>query len=127
MLSTTNLLATFHNLTSKLHDLSLQITSKTAASPSLTTIALLLIILFLSLKVLDMLYRSILFWLRFMFRAVVLVGLIGLGGWFYVRGVDGVAEDAQALSTHWVNEYERYSALGRGAGDIWQGAGTKIR
>jgi Nuclear pore assembly and biogenesis len=106
-------LSFINNLAAKIHALSLQLTGESVASPSLTTVALLLIILFLSLKILNMLYRTIVFWVKMIFRVAVLGAVVGTGSWIYVRGIDGVQQDVSDLVAYWSQEVKRYEAMGR--------------
>lgn len=95
-----------------------QITKK----PDLATIALLLVILFVSLKILDMLWQSVLFWFRLAKKIIFWGGLLVLGTWLYVRGLEGVVEDLGYWQGQWRGEYavwkerERLARLGRQQG-----------
>jgi hypothetical protein len=74
--------------------------------PDLATVALLLIILFVSLKILNMVYQTFVFWLRTAIR-VVFWGCLGtLAVWMYHRGPDGVVEDVSYWYGAWSGEYE---------------------
>lgn len=76
--------------------------------PDLATIALLLIIVLVSLKILDMLYQTVMFWIRLVWRVVFWGGLAALALWMYTRGPDGVAEDMQYLFETWNGEYQNF-------------------
>lgn len=76
--------------------------------PDIASLALLLIILFVSFKILDMAYRAVVFWISLVFKLVMWGGIIVLGFWVYNRGVDGFAEDVRELVEFWSGEYERY-------------------
>lgn len=93
--------------------------------PDLATIALLLIIVLVSLKILDMLYQTILFWARLAWRVVFWGGLAALGLWMYTRGPDGVAEDMQYWFDTWSGEYQKFKDQERVAQLMYQKAGTK--
>jgi hypothetical protein len=121
----TSLISAAHDATTRIHAFSLQLTSSGSASPSLTTIALLLIILFLSLKILDMLYRTVVFWAKLAFKVAIMVVVVGVAAWVYVRGVDGVVDDARELVEFWGDEYRRYERMGKGAGQAFEKAGWK--
>lgn len=93
----------------------LLLVDKLSNKPDLTTIALLLVIVLVSLKILDMLYQTVLFWLR-MVRKIVFWGtLIGLAVWMYTRGPDGVAEDLQYWFDTWNGEYQFWKHQERNA------------
>jgi hypothetical protein len=79
--------------------------SKLSASPDLTTIALLLVVILVSLQILNMLYNSVVFWLRVARRMAFWGGLIGIALWMYARGPDGVAKDVQYWYDTWNREY----------------------
>jgi hypothetical protein len=73
--------------------------------PDLATIALLVIILFVSLKILNMLYQTFIFWLRMGVRLVFWASLAALGLWMYNRGPDGVMEDVHYWWDVWNHEH----------------------
>ncbi|KAF2656649.1 hypothetical protein K491DRAFT_703938 [Lophiostoma macrostomum CBS 122681] len=77
--------------------------------PDLTSILVLVIILFASFKILDMAYRAVMFWINLVFKLVFWGGLTVLGYWVWHRGVDGFMEDVQGLVEHWTGSYEKYS------------------
>lgn len=70
---------------------------------------MLLVIFFISMKILDMMYRAVLFWVKLVFRLAVLGAIMVLGLWMYNRGVDGFIEDVQALGEKWAGDYEKYT------------------
>lgn len=74
--------------------------------PDLATIALLLVILFISLKILNMLYQTVIFWFRMARRIAFWGGLVALALWMYTRGPDGVAADMQYWYATWNGEYQ---------------------
>jgi hypothetical protein len=77
-------------------------------SPDLASIALLIIILFFSLKILDMAWRVVLFWVQLAVR-VVFWGALVLGSLYvWNRGVDGTVDDAQELALYWADQYAYY-------------------
>ncbi|KAF1981234.1 hypothetical protein K402DRAFT_467708 [Aulographum hederae CBS 113979] len=78
----------------------------TSQKPDLFTIALLALTLYLSLQVLSMLTRAVLFWVRLFIRLAFWAAIVGLGLWIYTRGVDGVVEDVSVLWGTWQGEYE---------------------
>ena len=73
--------------------------------PDLATIALLLVILFVSLKILNMLYQTFIFWLKTGVRILFWGSLAALGVWMYNRGPDGVLEDMQYWYDVWNQEH----------------------
>ncbi|MCJ1312962.1 hypothetical protein MMC25_006638 [Agyrium rufum] len=62
-------------------------------TPDLFAIAILCIILFISMKMLDMVRRQIMSWISFWIRASVWIGVALLGFYVYQRGVDQSIED----------------------------------
>jgi hypothetical protein len=76
-------------------------------SPSLTTIALLLIIFFISLRLLDMLWRAFMFWIRLATRIVFWGSIAILGCWIWARGPEGVIEDIGGMMTTWRGELDK--------------------
>jgi hypothetical protein len=76
-------------------------------SPSLTTIALLLIIFFISLRLLDMLWRALMFWVRLAVRIVFWGSIVIMGCWVWARGPEGVIEDIAGVATHWRGEFDK--------------------
>jgi hypothetical protein len=83
--------------------------TRLVTEPDAASILVVVAALFISFKILDMMYRAVLFWVNLVFRLVLWggVGLIGL--WVYNRGVDGFVQDVQDLAGRWAGEYEKYS------------------
>lgn len=77
--------------------------------PDLATLALLLLILFLSLKILNMLVNTVMFWFRMLFRVAFWGGLAAVGLWMWTRGPEGVVEDLQLWAGMWAQEYRYFS------------------
>lgn len=94
-----------------------------AQKPDLATVALLLVILFVSLKLLNMVYQTLLFWLRMARRVVVWGGLAALAVWMYSRGPEGAAADVQYWYDMWMGEYQRWKEQERVARLLNQRAG----
>lgn len=92
-------------------------------SPSLTSLALLLIVLFLSLRILGMLWRAFIFWVNLAIKTVFGLGLAFIAVWIFTRGPDGFAEDVQDVASYWLKEYKRYS----GTADTLQQWGNKAQ
>ncbi|KAI5251302.1 hypothetical protein E4T42_04443 [Aureobasidium subglaciale] len=78
--------------------------------PDLTKIALMLVILYISLKLLKMLVSSVLFWFRLAFRISFWGGLVVLAFWLSQRGVDGAAEDVGYWFRLWKGELDHYKS-----------------
>ncbi|KAH8731172.1 nuclear pore assembly and biogenesis-domain-containing protein, partial [Phaeosphaeriaceae sp. PMI808] len=77
--------------------------------PDVASILAVLAIFFISLKILDMMYRAVLFWINMAIRLALWGGLLVLGTWIWSRGVDGFIEDVSGMVEHWSGEYEKYS------------------
>jgi hypothetical protein len=77
--------------------------------PDVATILALLAIFFISLKILDMMYRAVMFWINMAIRLVFWGSLVVLGMWVWQRGVEGFVEDISGLVEHWSGEYEKFS------------------
>ncbi len=77
--------------------------------PDVATIVAVVIIFFISLKVLDMMYRAVIFWVNLALRLVFWGTILVMGLWMWNRGVDGFVDDVQGLGEYWLGEYERYS------------------
>lgn len=86
----------------------LPLVDQVSQKPDLATIALLVLIIFVSLKVLNMLWQTFLFWVRMIWSIVFWGGLLAIGLWLYTRGPDGVAEDMQRGFDTWNAEYKHY-------------------
>ena len=100
--------------------------------PDLATIALLLVVIFVSLKILDILWQTVMFWLRMVRRVVFWGGLVVLAAWMWTRGPEGVVEDVgywvgvwKEEKEHWV-ERERVARLaGQRQAQAAMGAGRR--
>jgi hypothetical protein len=82
--------------------------SRIATQPDLASIAVLVVVLFVSFKILGMAYRAVMFWVTLVFQLALWGGMAVLGLWVYNRGVDGFFEDVKGLMEHWGGELERY-------------------
>ncbi|PSK37447.1 hypothetical protein B9Z65_2189 [Elsinoe australis] len=78
--------------------------------PDLASLALLLILLFISLKVLNLLYQAVMWWVRLAFRLVFWGAIIATVTWLFVRGPDGVMDDMSRLADTWKGEYGYWQA-----------------
>lgn len=102
----------------------LALLDQVSRKPDLATIALLLIILFVSLRLLNMLWQTLLFWVRLARALAFWGGLLALALWVHARGVAGVRQDVEYWWGVWGREYEYWRenesvarmARGRGRG-----------
>lgn len=83
--------------------------TKLVTQPDVASILLVIAIFFISMKILDMMYRAVLFWINLVFQLVLYGGMAVLGIWIYTRGVEGFVEDVTDLGHRWMGEYEKYS------------------
>lgn len=75
--------------------------------PDLATIALLLLIIFLSLKILNMLLSTVMFWFR-LATSIIFWGSLAIAGlWMWTRGPEGVLEDLGHWGGVWTEEYKQ--------------------
>lgn len=95
-----------YTITSTIRSYLLPLLDQITKKPDLASIVLLLIILFLSLRILNMLWRAVMFWVRLAYRVVFWGGLVMAGLWIYSRGVDGAVEDVGYWTGIWTKEYE---------------------
>ncbi|KAF2746514.1 hypothetical protein M011DRAFT_495006 [Sporormia fimetaria CBS 119925] len=79
-----------------------------AAHPDWQTAAVLIVLAIVSLKILGMAYRAVVFWVSLVLRVGTWVSVGVVCWWIYNRGVDGFVEDVQGLGEWWVGEYRRY-------------------
>lgn len=94
--------------------------TRATQNPDITTILLLGVLLFLSLKALDMFVRSVLFWIRLAVRLAFWGVVVALGGWVWARGLEGVVEDCKVWVEVWRGEYAYWSD-GGGGGRVGSG------
>jgi hypothetical protein len=85
----------------------LPLIDQVSRKPDLATIALLLIIVLVSLKILDMLWQTLLFWFRLARRILFWGGLAALALWMWNRGPDGMMEDITYWQGVWSSEYRQ--------------------
>ncbi|KAG9387182.1 Apq12 domain containing protein [Pyrenophora tritici-repentis] len=83
--------------------------TKVVTQPDVATVLALLAIFYISLMMLNMLYRAVMFWVQLAFRLVFWGAIIGLGFWVSKRGPEGFVEDVQGLVEYCVAEYHKYS------------------
>lgn len=120
----------FYSLTTTAQSYIYPLIDQITHKPDIVTIALLLVILFISLKLLDLLWQTVLFWLRLARRVVFWGGLVMLGLWLYTRGPEGVWADVQYWVDVWGQEKEywkdkdRIARMARQGGKVKGGAGS---
>jgi len=83
----------------------LQLVDQVSHKPDLATIALLLIIVLVSLKILNMLFQTVLFWFRLARTLAFWGGFVALALWLYSRGPEGMVEDVQYWYDVWMGQY----------------------
>jgi hypothetical protein len=83
--------------------------TRLVTQPDVATILLVVAIFFISLKVLDMMYRAVMFWVNMALRLVFWGAIVVLGMWVWNRGVDGFVDDVGGLMEYWTGQYEKYS------------------
>lgn len=77
--------------------------------PDLATLALLLVIIFLSLKILNMLLSTVMFWLRLAARILFWGSLAIVGLWMWTRGPEGILDDLGYSGRAWSEEYKYFT------------------
>lgn len=103
----------------------LPVVDQLSQKPDLATIALLLVIILVSLKILDMLWQTLLFWIRMLRKVVFWGGLVALALWMYTRGPEGVAADVQYWYENWNKEYHYWKEQERIARLLHQQQGQR--
>ncbi|KAK0247265.1 hypothetical protein LTR91_024813 [Friedmanniomyces endolithicus] len=95
--------------------------------PDLATLALLLVIVLVSLKIVDMLWQTLLFWVRLVRRLVFWGGAVGLALWLWTRGPVGVVEDVGFWVGAWRVEYAGWKEREIGArGGVGSGGRQQV-
>lgn len=97
--------------------------NQVSRNPDLATVALLLVILFVSLKILNMLWQTVLFWLRLVRKVAFWGGLSAFALWMYTRGPDGVWQDVEYWMQVWGQEHNYWKDKERAARMARQGRG----
>lgn len=81
-------------------------------NPDIASITLLVIVLLVSLKILNILYRAVMFWITLAFRLVFWGTVVVLGLFIWSRGFDGAVQDLSTWAKYWVgvwmSEYQRF-------------------
>lgn len=108
-----SIISTLFGLTRTLQTHFTPLLTRLIAQPDVATILALLAILLISLKILDMVYRTIMFWVRMALQLVFWGAVIVVGYWIWSRGPEGFIEDVQGLGGYWMGEYERFSGEAR--------------
>jgi hypothetical protein len=88
--------------------------TRLVTQPDVASILALLAVLFISLKILDMMYRAVMFWVNMVIRLAFWGSILVLGLWVWNRGPEGFIEDITGLAEHWMGEYEKYSSEVKG-------------
>ncbi|KAF2189778.1 hypothetical protein K469DRAFT_625740 [Zopfia rhizophila CBS 207.26] len=83
--------------------------TRVTTQPDVASILMLLAILFISLKILEMAYRTVMFWVNLVFKVLLWGSIAGVSYWIYTRGLDGFVEDVQHLVEVWLGEYEKFN------------------
>jgi len=95
------------------------------ASPSWSTIFLLCVVLYLSLKVVDMLWRAIWFWISFILKIVFWLSIALVGLYTWNRGIEGTYEDLMYYVDYWMNEYGMWQRQAQLANSFRTGGGGR--
>ncbi|KAF2447951.1 hypothetical protein P171DRAFT_441830 [Karstenula rhodostoma CBS 690.94] len=111
-------ITTLYGLTKTLQTHFAPLVTQVITQPDIASVLALLAILWFSLQIFGMLYRSVMFWVKLVWQLVKYCVIIGLSLWIWNRGVDGAVKDAQELVGFWMGEYEKF----RGEAKAWKGA-----
>lgn len=93
--------------------------------PDLASIALVLVILFLSLKLFNMLWQAVMFWVRLATRLAFWGGGLLVVLWLVNRGVDGAMEDVEYWSRIWKGEYSYWKTQAESTKLMRDGGSTR--
>ncbi|KAH5988565.1 hypothetical protein HBI82_204080 [Parastagonospora nodorum] len=83
--------------------------TRLVTQPDVASILALIVILFLSLKILDMMYRAVMFWINMFIRIAIWGSVLVVGLWVYNRGPEGFVEDVSGLAEFWMGEFQKYT------------------
>ncbi|KAF2120737.1 nuclear pore assembly and biogenesis-domain-containing protein [Lophiotrema nucula] len=83
--------------------------------PDITSLLIVAVVLLVSLKILDMAYRAVMFWVNLVVKLVLWGGIAILGVWMWNRGIDGFVDDVQELVEYWMDQYQNFSSEVKGA------------
>jgi hypothetical protein len=101
-----------------LRALVLPLINRLVNKPDLASIALLLIILWLSMKILGIVYNAVMFWVVLIARIVFWGSLIVGGIYVWNRGPDGVIEDISTAYGIWMGEYDYWKKQYKASEDL---------
>jgi hypothetical protein len=76
----------------------------------LMKLALTILIILASLQAIRMAYRGIMWWIRFAFNFMIMIGLIAVMVWLWSRGFDGAWEDLGIVTQFWTEQYHKYES-----------------
>lgn len=89
--------------------------TRLTTKPDLPSITLLLVVLYVSLKLMNMLRRAVVFWVMLAFRLVFWGGLGIAALYVYNRGIEDTIEDISRWYGIWMGEYEYWQERGQQA------------
>jgi hypothetical protein len=95
------------------------------ASPSWSTLLLLCVVLYLSLKVVDMLWRAIWFWTSFILKIILWLSIALAGLYVWTRGIEGSYEDLEYYVEYWMNEYGTWQKQAQIANSFRKASGDR--
>ncbi|KAK7193919.1 hypothetical protein DPSP01_012739 [Paraphaeosphaeria sporulosa] len=102
-------ISTVYGLTKSLQTHFAPLITQVITQPDIASVLMLLAILWFSLQIFGMLYRSVMFWVRLVWQLAQYSFLIVVSLWIWNRGVDGALRDAQELAGFWMGEYQKFS------------------
>ncbi|KAK0622223.1 hypothetical protein DIS24_g11282 [Lasiodiplodia hormozganensis] len=107
-----SLLAPISSIAATLHRHLLPLIDHVSKNPDIASITLLVIVLLVSLKILNILYRAVVFWISLAFKLVFWGTVVVVGLFVWSRGVEGAAQDLTVWGRYWVDvwtsEYARF-------------------
>lgn len=92
--------------------------TKIVTQPDVASILALIAIFLISLKILDMAYRAVMFWVKLVIKLAFWGTVVGVGFWVYNRGPEGFMGDLSELGGYWLGQYEKFARDAKG----WQKA-----
>ncbi|KAL1633593.1 hypothetical protein SLS58_011014 [Diplodia intermedia] len=107
-----SLLAPVSSVITTLHRHLLPLIDHVSKNPDIASITLLVIVLLVSLKILNILYRAVVFWISLAVKLVFWATVVVVGLFVWSRGVEGAAADLAVWGRYWVgvwtSEYARF-------------------
>jgi hypothetical protein len=100
---------------------------QSTVSPSWSTLLLLCVVLYLSLKVLDIIWRAVWFWISFFAKIVFWAGIAGAGLYVWNRGVEGSYGDLEYYARYWMEEYGMWQRQAQLANAFRNGGANRWR